>query len=646
LRKEITTAWYKAARWLTGHNLQKLYIAQNFSYQAFGLIGDESRIDFSANFPLFFAYHSLSFTPKALQFQELLGLQAALGKELLQLQDYKTTVNYWQTDSEQSRRFPLPDDLDDTAALGSALLVNELKLAPKFFLAAIQLESKPGGPYTSWFIAENTPQIAKWQDIDLAVNANFLYTAALAGLELPSVVTYLEKSLSQSQFRSSYYPDRLLVVYYVSRFLRTPAGLECRQLRQKILGVLSNYNYAELDLINQLYYCLSLLHSGQQMQGRFAAKLLLPILTAQLPAGQFPLQAICKDFPRPDGIETFTGSEVSTTSLALELFALYLKTAEPKGAIMTQKLLLVNTDLDLIWQGIAKELDAQQIEVPVYLRFKTRTDSKVFRLLELLVQVANHKFEPATDTEIFSNYCKALYYEWLAYTILDATLDTKQSTGDLISAFGLHRLSWQYIAQTSKILPEFADLCQQSALIAESVYRFELKQLRPAELNKSQKSPETLNTDYQYIHTRSSAVTSLLAQIFYILKPSKIPEFAAQADLLQLFLNNVFFIDQLNDDAHDWQEDQAAGNLNYVLKLLQTLDYNPDTQVKTFWLTVIPQVSALADKAYVEAQQALVTLDLGHAELTGLLEASIDPIRKAAAERAAILQLFDYVKIS
>jgi len=83
-----------------------------------------------------------------------------------------------------------------------------------------------------------------------------------------------------------------------------------------------------------------------------------------------------------------------------------------------------------------------------------------------------------------------------------------------------------------------------------------------------------------------------------------------------------------------------------VLKLLQTLDYNPDTQVKTFWLTVIPQVSALADKAYVEAQQALVTLDLGHAELTGLLEASIDPIRKAAAERAAILQLFDYVKIS
>lgn len=120
---------------------------------------------------------------------------------LLKQRSARWTWNYWERGSKDSKKFACPDDIDCTAAA----LTGIAKAAPEKVTGAVishlvknltQLEVQPGGPYRTWLVRKDAPEV--WQDVDLAVNASLGRFLAMKKIHLPLLSQYVEKFRSKS----------------------------------------------------------------------------------------------------------------------------------------------------------------------------------------------------------------------------------------------------------------------------------------------------------------------------------------------------------------------------------------------------------------------------------------------------------------
>src|SRR6185369_1108944 len=120
------------------------------------------------------------------------------------------SFNYWAVGAPERRRLPYPDDLDDTFCVLIALHQHDPSIIDQACLAnAVKLliatESQVGGPYRTWLVAKNAPQV--WRDVDLAVNANVAGFLRLVAEPLPSITKLMEAAIITDSFESPYYPS-------------------------------------------------------------------------------------------------------------------------------------------------------------------------------------------------------------------------------------------------------------------------------------------------------------------------------------------------------------------------------------------------------------------------------------------------------
>ena len=100
------------------------------------------------------------------------------------------SFNYIVKNSNDYKKTPYPDDLDDTSCALAALYRYDKKLISgeviaKFVLILTALEKQEGGPYKTWLVGPNTPKI--WHDIDLAVNSNIAFFLSTQQVSLKNI---------------------------------------------------------------------------------------------------------------------------------------------------------------------------------------------------------------------------------------------------------------------------------------------------------------------------------------------------------------------------------------------------------------------------------------------------------------------------
>lgn len=147
------------------------------------------------------------------------SIRESLSSFLLEQRSAAGSFNYWVRSSDNYRRQPYPDDLDDTACVWLALGLDQ----PDVLSGAVQAdiarllitaERKPGGPYRTWFVAADAAR--QWQDVDVAVNANVWTLLRHMGVRLAALEEWLTEAVKSGKSPSAYYPGWAPTIYFLA----------------------------------------------------------------------------------------------------------------------------------------------------------------------------------------------------------------------------------------------------------------------------------------------------------------------------------------------------------------------------------------------------------------------------------------------
>jgi hypothetical protein len=503
--------------------------------------------------------------------------------------------NYWQHGTAQSHRQPYPDDLDDTACALIALhfaranVIDGTVLA-QFARQLIACETQPGGPYNSWLV--DTATLPQWRDVDLAVNANIGYFLALQGATLPGLEQYCTNAITTGTFGSSYYIGDIPSWYFMSRWYKGPAQAQLAQLVQQALAD-SAWRQRPLSL--------ALLISA-------GCRLGLPKIAIQLALGR--LVRLHHDdhwlaeafYGEPN--EQFAGSDALTTAFAVEALHLYdgLTASRPVAK------LAANPAMALAYAETTRlpGTDLRQ-QLRRNLRRLNRMDQD--RQISGSASLAAAAFGMPTPPKMLKHLNAASLYGWLAYTIYDDFLDDEGQPAALSAA---HVAQRQMLAHFRAALPDknFADRVSDALQQVDAANTWELRHCRAVRRGDNLRLPPQLPDygDYRQLAERSWGHS--LAASGVLLASGK-----TDLEALEQFFRHYLIARQLNDDAHDWEEDLQHGHLSAVVCLLlknhgtsssMTLNEKQMEKLRLlFWNTTILSVAGLINMHIDQAKTAL-----------------------------------------
>ncbi len=515
------------------------------------------------------------------------SLRQKLSNLLLAQKSPSWSFNYWRHGSAELIKFPYPDDLDDTFCALTGLYRHDTKLITAEGLAKmthllLTNEETVGGPYRTWLATD-------WHNIDLAVNANIAYFLSLIGSPSPALLDFLQSRIKAGNYDSDFYPTPFPVWYYLARVC--PPQCQ-KQLKQAILP-------AKPPNALQTALALSALRH-LKADSQQITMLSQQLIEQQAPDGSWPAAAFCLD-PSRDGKKYYHGSAALTTAFVLEALngldksAIKPKPTVNKSAIALQKLILRRAQADLAL--LAPEL----------------SNSAIAMLQKILAADSNHKItllpfyfgqslaEPPTlTTTFYTRLGLANLYGWLAYTIYDDFIDEAGSPPLLPVANWAMRQSLGYF---QKALPKhyaFQERVSQTFTVIDEANAWEIAHCR---------SPDPL-PDYKKLSKLAErslghglTPLAILIEVGYSLNSQEVIA-------VQQAMHHYLIARQLDDDAHDWQEDFAKNHISYVVAQIRLgLGHRQPTlpqMQQEFWHQTLPKIcSTIQDN-----------LQLARAELT------------------------------
>lgn len=520
------------------------------------------------------------------------AVKERLAAYLFEQKSPQWSFNYWQRTSREAKKLPYPDDLDDTFCALSALWRYDNKLIDESALAhivklLIATETAAGGPYKTWLTPADAP--AAWHDIDLAVNANVAYFLRIALEPLPNLSSFLEDAITSSAFNSPYYPHEYPVIYYISRAYDGPKK---GQLSEHILTMQHSDGSWGSPLKTAL--ASSALHNLGATVPESAKQALL---AAQQPDGSWPAEAFCID-PARDGVTFYHGSPALSTALVLE--ALFSKPDEPVSLATPR-----STTTPLL-----KKMESRAKAMLTRLPAEPRT--KAAQLIERTVRGRNGKeiillpqhvyqslqSKPPISEEVFTNLAEANLCGWVAYTIYDDFIDDEGDVQLLTTATIMMRRSMQAFLQAAPNEPAWKNFVEHTFDTMDAANSWELANCRFVSTTEE----ITIGTLPSYgrlnrLAERSAGHT--LAPMGVLAAAGVLPD-DPNAQYLYKALHHYLIARQLNDDAHDWQDDLRAGRVTYVVtELLRSREihaghYQLNSLIAEsepqFWHTTLPAV--------------------------------------------------------
>ncbi len=535
------------------------------------------------------------------------------------------TFNYWVRHSEESRQVPYPDDLDVTCCALSALFTYEPEIVTGDALAKVVniltlLENQEGGPYRTWLVDSHAPK--EWRDVDIAVNSNIAYFLHLFKVKLPNIDLLVETSFDQKKLISPYYVSELPVFYFISRFY---TGSYVRKFVNQILR-----GYSENAWGNPLSSALaisSLLRFG--LRDERIEKGIKYLLKNQNQDGSWSSSPFVIEWNREETI--FASSASLATAFCIEALSLHLGL---NNTIKTKEIHVVNSK---------KKSDVSYCVRKRFEKLKNPSKDAAFSYLDSILML-NDKHHITTfpyilkkalgtngstiPETILKKLAEAHVYGWIAYMIYDDFMDFEGRVELLSVANCAHREFVKIFKDLMFHVPSF-----------ETTFHSILDTLDNASFweNKNCRDQKHL-PDFGDLSILAEKSFGILLVPLFMVSFGGVSMKSSNAKRMMLFFKHYLIAKQLNDDAHDWEEDLKKGNITAVGKMV-LLSSKKATQKEIFWEETIVDVCGLIQEHLAFARKKLeaTTLIQDKEVLENLLIPVEHSVREALEERQKTL---------
>ncbi|MDB5176260.1 MAG: hypothetical protein JWM81_1118 [Candidatus Saccharibacteria bacterium] len=471
--------------------------------------------------------------------------------------------NYWITGSPDDQKRPYPDDLDDTACALSALYLTVPRTVDgavlgNFARQLISQETAVGGPYTTWLVqpaAEET-----WRDVDCAVNANIGYFLSLHNVTVPGLTSYIESLLSSDKLQSRYYIGALPTLYFIARWYKGPAQAKLRQL---IAQQLHNEQYASDPLALALLLAAGCRADISKVKLAGVYHLLLGLYQQD----HWAASALYNE-PPVDGKNYYAGSTALTTALALEALDLFetLSTTEVETPPALKPIIVPDLPAGSDLRSNYASLIRGVITADVH--------NEVTRIGTVIAQACGARLAPAQ----LSHFNRASVNGWAAYSIYDDIIDGQVDPALVGAANAAQRRMLHHFNAALPDNPQYAQLVARTMDGIDAANTWEAVRAR-AKVADGIVSLARLPHYGSYRQLARRSWGHILAPIGVLVS---LGYAASGNEVTQLcrFFRHYIIARQLNDDAHDWEDDLRAGIITAVIvQLLDDAGLSPPVQM-------------------------------------------------------------------
>lgn len=479
-------------------------------------------------------------------------------RELIKEKNKNGSFNYWLKKSEQYKREPYPNDMDDTFCAWRVIYNSEPKLIKGKDLALIANilifnEEKTGGPYRTWIWPKENKD---WVEIDVAVNSNIQYFLKTQEIELKNIKKIIEESVLNKNFKSVHYPENQ-VIYFFSRVYEG-------KNKEILISYIKEKLKKEILPGEMAILLSSLIRLGNEIEQKEIERL----IKLQNKDGSWKENNFYHYKKN-----LYVKNKNLTTALVLETLSLYqrkkkteqkrdeLKEIGQKIIAETKKTLaelnpMIKKQADLLLKKITRGNATEIIILTPYLTAKSLKEKYVIEeqfLIEL--GVIN-------------------MLGWMAYSAYDDLIDNDKTIEWLSMANAICRKMdikfCQLLPKNREFLSEYQKIMNE----LEEANLWEMKNCRDINKNPNFKRVEKLSN-----RSLGHAVTSLA--ILYKIGAGK-----NEIGNLKKFFTYFLAARQMNDDAHDWEKDLKKGQINSasseILKLTKDIE-NEENLRLIFW---------------------------------------------------------------
>lgn len=541
------------------------------------------------------------------------------------------SFNYWFRRSEWYTKEPYPDDVDDTFCALAALYEYCPELFDGNVLAKIitmltSAEKQEGGPYDMWLVP---PEGRKtWNDVDLVVNSNVGFFLSLLDVSLPGLNAFIESSIDKEKYEFPYntiYPG----IYFISRFYR---GGRVEYLIQTLLSA-QEENGAWQNPLRTALALTALMNLSGDRHLSCIEKGIEYLQQTQGQDGGWPVASFFFQM-RMAHKTLYAGSVSTTTALcveALQRFVLMREEAEV-GSVRED----LSDEASVVRQWVI-EMARQRFLIGGE-ELREKANELLSRIVAIdedgLISLAASTFRASLgergreiSDEVAVMLGAANLLGWMAYTAYDDVLDEEGGIEYLPAANVCLRTS---VALFERVL----ESCAENGWLVRSVFDL-IDGANSWEIARARRTSGTLPEYGDCLVLAHRSLGHALGPIV-ILCLLGYDQSSLEGRAIRTFFEQYLIARQLNDDAHDWQEDLARGQVNAVAVLIaQDMECNPETFFTTsleerrdvFWKTTVVRVCEKMEEHLTRAKQALEEVTL--IENKALLLAYLVPIERS-----------------
>jgi hypothetical protein len=472
------------------------------------------------------------------------------------------SVNYWPRTSEEARTTPYPDDLDDTFCAAMALqgagsdFVDGEMLA-KLVMLLTAVERQEGGPYRTWLVPPDAPEA--WKDVDVAVNANIGAFLSRQGVELDPLNRFLSDVIRSETLRSPYYPSELPVIFFLSGwFPENDARIRLREILERFVeSRIESVNPLELSLMG-----LALLNLAKE-------RTYIEQIAARISA--LSIEHIWKPFafcidPSRDGKTHYAGSTPLTAAFVLAFQTEYARrssSASQTGSIPAEENGIAVRVREMILARLAElSEDLRSAAEETYEEVTIHDPHAHIPQLPAFVARSLDGGERASK-DLLIQLGAATVYGWMAYTIYDDVLDDEDGARSLSAANVCLR---EFTRIFHEAFPKTSSTFMRIIDRIDGANQWEFTHARGHVVNGQFEIAQL--PDYGDRSTLADRSLGHALGPLAVLSALGYGDDAPETQNLLAFFRHYLIARQMNDDAHDWQEDLKRGQVNSVAAVI------------------------------------------------------------------------------
>lgn len=539
----------------------------------------------SASFPHrgagpIFSYQTTFFTSQillALQFCPDSQLKTKVQEKALSfLLDQKSTAetwNYWSRESSAMQKMPYPDDADDTFCALIALYVYQPEritgqVLAKVVCALTALEEKVGGPYRTWFVNGKEKE---WRDVDVVVNSNIARFLAFFDVDLEGLEEFLTDSVKTRKLTSPYYSSTIVIGFFLaSGFIVRHPELKLvfvRWLRQKWHQE-KHKHPVPLALYIRTLVLLDAWASHDEVWLKKLDKCSLSEI--KQPFG------FCFD-PTREGQKYVASSPALNLVLVAAALSDVDAFSQKRQKIEQNLLFRSEKELKEFAANLQVSLFRRLKPLPPLLRSLAKSQLEVLLAQDTDYQIQLLSFffaislkprqHQKISSQLIHQLAEANVLGWVAYSIYDDFWDGEGQVPQLsVANFCLREMS-QIFTTVSIRVTGFTSIYQQIMADLDAANIWEVEHCRVIVKGSRLQFP-TKWPNFGQLHTLAEKSFGHLLGPLAILSSLGYTSTSKPFQQFLLFGRSLLIARQLNDDAHDWEDDLTTGRVTPVIALL------------------------------------------------------------------------------